>query len=227
MDRNDWGPFCKLLKAADELTAGKPRSGEAVGLMFRILEEFTIDEVSKAIKEHIRTCKFAVQPADIFRILQGSAEEKSTVAWRVFLRALDRFGYYTSVRFPDPAYHYAIEHLGGWIRLGESWHILSEKEIEFRGREWRRLYEIGLRVASWTGEDGRLCVPPYFPGYHEWHNKSGGYLEHVPPVVDISDGSLIFPAALSEGSKSGISYLTARAVTDGSVVNAERGDRDE
>lgn len=208
MDKErDWEAFCKLIEAADEISAGKQRSEAALSLMFAVLKQHAFADISRAVSEHIRSCKFQVQPADITRYIEGSVEEKSAIAWRYFLRSLDQYGPYTSVRFPDPAYHFVIEALGGWIQVGESWHLLSEKEIEFRGREWRKLYEVGLRKASWEAIPGKTQVPKYFPGIHEKNNIQGEYLEFIPPVIEATTGELLERDTLALGGKSNVVSL--------------------
>jgi hypothetical protein len=190
----DWKAFCMLIKAADEVTVGKARSGAALTLMFRAMEEFEFAQIEAAIEEHIRHNKFAPTPADITRLISGSPEDKSAVAWRFFLRALEQHGFYDSVRFPDPAYHYAIIQLGGWERIGAEYHELTDKELQFREKGWRQLYEIGLRVAAWDEIPGKYHVPEYLAGFYERDNVSKGLENFIPPVVELESGTAIDPA---------------------------------
>ena len=202
MTRDDWKGFCKLIQAADEVTAGKERSKEAMGLMFRILEDHPLEEISRAVQAHIKRNKFAVQLADIIREIEGDSGDKSFVAWRIFLKGYERHGFWESIRFPDPAYHYAIEMMGGWMRLCEELNQLqTSRDLEFRSKDWRRLYEIGLTKATWGDEPGKIKVPAYCTGYHEWNNRSGGFLEFIPPVLEIGTGQRIYQDALGQGSK--------------------------
>ena len=202
MDKGDWKEFCAVVQAADEVTAGKPRSERALRLMFVVLERYGIDEIRRAVSGHVRRNKFAVTPADIVQALSGSLEERSAVAWRTFVNALDRHGYYDSVRFPDPAYHYAVMQLGGWERVSRDFGELSEKELHFRAAEWRKLYEIGMRVAAWRETPGKTAVPERLTGFYERDNRERGYLADIPAPIQIQPG-LAQPRAVGEGQGRG------------------------
>jgi hypothetical protein len=193
----DWKVFCNLIHAADEVTVGKPRSEAALALMFEALKGHTLDEIKDAVSKHISVTKFAITPADITRLISGSPEEKSAVAWQTFLRAFDRYSFYDSVRFPDPAYHYAIQQLGGWERLCEDLQGLSDRELQFRAKDWRQLYEIGLRRASWGGEPGKIAVPQYLWGFFERDNREKHLEKFIPEVIDIETGEKVNRFALT------------------------------
>lgn len=186
--KQDWGRFCNLIRAADEITVGKPRSEAALSLMFEALGRHSFGAVKGAVSRHVETCKFAVTPADIARQIEGAPEERSLAAWRCFLRAVERHGYYDSVRFPGPAYHYAIGQLGGWERLCEELHGLTDREVQFRAKDWRQLYETGLRVASWDGGDGKVKVPGHLPGSFERDCLEKRLPGFVPAPVDAETG---------------------------------------
>jgi len=196
MTKQDWQAFCAVIRASDEAQGVKSRSEAALSLMFSLLGDCAIDDVRRAVLRHVQTSPYAIKPSDIRGFLEGTEADKSAAAWRTFLRALDRHGYYDSVVFPDPGYHYAVVQLGGWEKLGREWHALTERELDFRRAEWQRLYEIGLRVAGWDGEPGKVAVPRRLVGFYERNNSECGYLEHVPPVVMIGQGGAL--AALPE-----------------------------
>lgn len=71
---------------------------------------------------------------------------------------------------------------------------LTDKELQFREKSWRQLYEVGLKCATWDN------VPPYFAGNFERNNREGGYLDHIPQVVEIGTGKTIPQAALGIGT---------------------------
>jgi hypothetical protein len=184
----DWGKFCALVRAADETISARPRSEPAMALMFEALLAFDIADVARAVSHHVRKSPYPVKPSDVASFLEGSPEERSQAAWRTFLRAVGRYGYYDSVRFPDPAYHYAIQELGGWERLCEELHCLTDREAQFRAREFRQPYETGLRVASWDGAPGKVRVPQYLWGFFERDNREQRRLGFVPEAVDVLTG---------------------------------------
>lgn len=218
---HDWKGFCELIRASDEITAGKPRSAAALGMMFKVLENYSLEDISRAVSAHVRACKFAVMPADIVRQIDGSPEEKAAVAWREFLRALDRYGYYDSVQFPDPAFHYAIIQLGGWERIGLDWHSLTPRETEFRGKEFRQLYETGMRVASWTSEPGKTRVPRYLRGFYENDNSGKGYVQHIPAIINVMNGEKTRQQALQEPHSDGSNVIGLFQLFDGLRVEEE------
>lgn len=195
--RRDWNAFCDLMRTADEVAVNtKPRSEAALALMFGVLRRFGFDDVRDAVSRHVSESRFAVTPSDIVRLIDGSPDERSQAAWRLFLRAVERHGYYDSVRFPGPAYHYAIQQLGGWERLCGELSGLTDRELQFRAKDWRQLYETGERVASWDGEGGKARVPAYLRGFYERDCREKGLPAFVPAAFDAETGE---PLALPSG----------------------------
>ena len=208
MDKTkDWDAFCMLIKASDEVTAGKARSREALALMFTGLSAYTLDQVRDAVSEHIKASPFAVKPADIVRHLEGSAEERAALAWRTFIIALDRYAYYDSVRFPHPAYHYVVQQYGGWRAMSLEWHDFTTRDLEFRAAEWKRLFEVGMRKASWDDEADKVKVPAYLVGHYEHHNRSIGG-KTIPAVIEIATGERISQSVLEIGNVGNIVQLS-------------------
>jgi hypothetical protein len=187
MKKSDWPKFYALIRSADEVISVK-RSEAAISLMFEALTKYSVEDVELALRQHVKQSPYQVKPADIVAHIEGLPEERSLLAWRTFLRALDRYGYYESVRFPDPAYHYVILQLGGWTRLCDEFHGLSDRELQFRSKGWRQMYEIGLRKASWSDEPGMAAMPLYLPGFYELDNREKGFLYCVPAVIDAVTG---------------------------------------
>ena len=196
----DWTQFYQLAEMIARVCfvqrKDREQWEEQVEFLFEMLEEFEFEDVKNAMRQHVKTQKFFPTPADITRLIAGSAEERSILAWRCFLQSLDRYGYYDSVRFPDSAYHYVVQRLGGWERLSHEWRDLTEKELQFRRPQWRELYEIGLRVASWGGETGKVSVPKYLCGFYERDNREGGHLDFIPDVIEVETGNRIDRHAL-------------------------------
>ena len=211
MDKQrDWKAFCGLIKAADEMTTGKSRSAAALSLMFDVLARYGLEEVKDAVRACIEKNKFLVTPADIVRHIDGDPHEKSAAAWRLFLRAFERYCYFDSVRFPEPAFHYVIEQYGGWVKLCEEWRYLTSKELEFREKDWRTLFEVGSRVASWDERPGKIKVFPYQVGFFEINNRAGGYDAFIPDVYDVSTGTMIPRETLAAGQARSILRLPVR-----------------
>jgi hypothetical protein len=196
----DWAEFyamCEMIaRTCFVQRKNREEWEEQIRFLFELLSEYSLDCVKQAMYRHVKTQKFFPTPADITRLIEGSPEERSLAAWRLFLRAVGRYGYYDSVRFPDPAYHYAIGQLGGWERLCEELHSLTDREIQFRAKDWRQLYETGLRVASWDGGAGKVKVPGYLPGSFERDCRDSNRLGFVPKAINAETGETLDPAAL-------------------------------
>lgn len=202
----DWGAFCDLMSAAAKVTRTQAPQAEGLTLMFDLLSEYTLEQVQAGIAAHLRSPegKFFPTPSHIIQQIDGTAAERANYAWRVFLKALDKHGYYDSVRFPDPAYHYAITLLGGWVRVSSEFNDMTDREINFRRAEFLSLYQRGERVATFGREPGKEQVAPYLLGAFERDNTANGYTDHIPPVVEIATGRKVKQselAALSGGAK--------------------------
>lgn len=187
--------FVDMMSCAAEMTAGgKPMSEGAARLMFTLLrEDLTLDEIKAGILAHLKTSNGRFMPtiADIRSQAKGTEDERGQLAWRFFKKSFECYGFYDSVKFPNPAYHYAIEQLGGWTRIGKEWHDLTEKEIEFRAKDFIRLYLIGERVASWYAEHGKVKVSPYMAGFFELDNTDKNFTRSIPEVIDAETGKQI------------------------------------
>lgn len=206
MRQCDWRAFCALIKASDEALSAKPRNETALAMMFSVLADYAIDDVRRAVEHHMRSSPYPVKPADVSSFLDGSPDERSAVAWETMLRAVERFGYYDSVRFPEPAYHFVIEQMGGWLRLCEEWNMLTDREIRFRRTEFCRLYELGLRKSSWVNEPGKVQVRGYLLGFHDVHNAANGYALESP-VFEVSTGKELSRQALESPAQDNITAL--------------------
>ncbi|GHV53287.1 hypothetical protein FACS1894216_11010 [Synergistales bacterium] len=114
MRESDWRDFCSLIHLADDAAKNTKRDEKTVAFMFEVLMPYEFKGIRRAVIEYIREDKFAVAPSDIIRRIDGTPAEQSLAAWRLFLYTLERYGYYDSVRFPSPAYHFVIKCLGGW-----------------------------------------------------------------------------------------------------------------
>lgn len=213
--QTDWGAFCDLMSAAAKITRTQPPQGNGLALYFDLLAEYPLEQVQAATAAHLKgpEGKFFPTPAHLIQHIEGTSAERANYAWRVFLKALDKYGGYDSVRFPDAAYHYAITLLGGWIRVSAEFAEMTEREVNFRRAEFVSLYQRGERVASFDALPGKERVAPYLCGIFERDNKAGGYLEFVPPVVEIASGRKVKQAELValSGVKAATMMLEARS----------------
>ena len=175
MQNKDFKKFMALLALVAD-TYSQPRlSEDAVKLYFKVLSDYSLDEVSQAIMEHIKQSPYMPKPADVIRILDGTVEDRASEAWYHVLKAMQQYGHYESVQFDNPAIHYAIERMGGWQKLCQ----LTEEELPFRERDFIKHYVRGERMATWDK------VPLRFMGKHEQDNVFNGWDDMIPDTVFI------------------------------------------
>lgn len=195
MNKSDWKPFCELMNATAEEIGAKPKSASGLSLTFKLLSGYSLETVQRAVYQFLLSseAKYKQVPsaAQIQEIVIGDPEERAHYAWRLFLTAMDRRGYYDSVRFPEPAYHYAIQLLGGWQRVCEEYGQLTDKELEFRRGAFTALFTKGSRESSFDPIPGKVQVRPYLAGQFEASNMSNGYSQFLPPIYDIETGKEI------------------------------------
>ncbi|MEG1543935.1 MAG: hypothetical protein RR382_05345 [Tannerellaceae bacterium] len=192
-EQRDWTTFLGVIRNAVLLTQKGNMTEEALRLYFNVMREYRIEQVQEAVAMHLRSDdgRFFPTPAHLIRQIEGSETERAHLAWRVFLKALEKYGYYDSVRFPLPAYHYAIYLLGGWIKISAEYGELTDKEIEFRRGVFTTLYMRGERESSFGKIPGKIQVAPYLKGFYEVDNEQRGYMEVIPPVVEVETGRFI------------------------------------
>ncbi|GHV57788.1 hypothetical protein FACS1894216_22370 [Synergistales bacterium] len=196
MRESDWRDFCSLIHLADDAAKNTKRDEKTVAFMFEVLMPYEFKGIRRAVIEYIREDKFAVAPSDIIRRIDGTPAEQSLAAWRLFLYTLERYGYYDSVRFPSPAYHFVIKCLGGWEQVYEVYGSLPDQELQFRAKEWRTLFEIGTGVRKLSWDD----VPGYLAGYFERQNSSHGFGDYIPEPIDVMTGETLNREELTGGT---------------------------
>lgn len=204
MESADWTQFLSLVREADEAVGARSvRGDKAIALMFSSIAEYSLDEVREAVIKFLRKSdRKVITAADIVSAIDGDVKIRSAVAWRLFLSAVRRYGYFRSVRFPNPAYHYVISQIGGderrgWQHVCDNYRDLSEHELSFLEKDWRELYEVGLYVATWGDEIGKIKVLMYLPGYGENKRIAGSH-----EVIDVSSGKVLQRDALTAPSES-------------------------
>lgn len=151
-----------------------------------ILRDYSIEQVKKALAEHMRKSQYMPRPADIIALIDGSDDERCAEAWASVVKAISRYGRSDSVRFTDAATHYAIEQMGGWRCICET---LTNSNMPFKAKDFERYYKIGERVASWTGDDGKKRVPAYFKGEHECNNAR--FSEYHVKIWEVETGQML------------------------------------
>lgn len=202
-NKREMTEFAACLKVAADLYGRPPLSGAAVKAFALLLRDFSMAEVKRALEEHMGHSPYMPKPSDIRGILEGSEDDRAAAAWAQVIRAMGRWGYYDSVKFPDPAIHFAISQMGGWMHLCAT---LKDETIPFRKKDFAGYYAVGRRT--------REAIPAYLTGQHEAENRLHG---HALPrqVWDVRTGQRVpekeLPA-LTSGKTAEIVRLTARSM---------------
>lgn len=119
MQHGDRKAFGTLL--ADAMAFyGQELSVFAIEVWWQACAKFSFEQVSKAFTRHAmdpERGQFAPRPADIIRMLDGTATDRAMMAWGKLHDAMGRVGAYTDVVFDDPAIHAAVDDMGGWPKL--------------------------------------------------------------------------------------------------------------
>lgn len=162
-DRDD---FADLLQSALGFY-GQDVTPFALGVWWQSCQGVSLEQVRKALTRHAMDPDrghFAPKPADIVRVLQGTHQDRSLVAWGKVMDAMRSEGAYVSVDFGDPATHCAIEDIGGWPQL-------CRTELDSLGYVQKRFCD-AHRAYSSRGEAVRDV--PYLVGVHESINRAAG-----------------------------------------------------
>lgn len=164
MHTDDFEQFSEIVTAAAD-AVGRPALGKnAMMLLFGTLQAYSLEQIKAAYMAHFRSPegRYWPTPAHIVEQIEGKPEDIAAAAWAVVSRLLNNGGSYKSVRFPCPAYHYAIEQMGGWIELGDKYDDCNTREAMFLAKEFKQFYLLAGRAgANWD------TVLPYLPGIYE------------------------------------------------------------
>ena len=207
MTERDKSEFAACLKVAADLYGRPPLSTEALKMFFLLLQKFSLEQVKSALQEHMASSPYMPKPCDVIQRIEGRPEDRAAVAWALVLGAISRFGHDTSVRFPSPAFHYALGQMGGWAKLCMR---LTDAELPFRARDFSRFFAMGERCASWNGANGTVKVPAYLAGTCELSNRTNGYTLPAK-VYDAETGEVLEGQALPTGAGKVVPFMAALA----------------
>lgn len=164
MTQGDFQKFAILWRAAAE-AVGKKAPGEgALALSYEGLKRFSLDQIKAAVAAHLAgpEGRFMPTPSHIVEQIEGRPEDRAAVAWATVERELKIGKGYESVRFPLPAYHYAIEQMGGWISLSDKYDAGSARDLQYMAQKFAQFYGIAERLGADWGD-----VPEYLVGVFE------------------------------------------------------------
>lgn len=207
MFERDKAEFAACLKVAADLYGRPPLSTEALKMFFLLLQKYSLVQVKSALQEHMAASPYMPKPCDVIQRIEGRGEDRAAAAWALVMKAVSRFGHDTSVRFPSPAIHYALEQMGGWARLCMR---LTDAELPFRAKDFAQFFAMGERCASWDGANGTVKVPAHLAGTCELSNRTNGYA--LPArVYDAETGEVLEKQALPASVGKVVPIATALA----------------
>lgn len=193
MTSEDLGEFVALLAETAEVLGGKLPSKMALGVYYRMLKDFEMAEVRRAISNHVRTSRFFPRPCELVERIAGTVEDRARRAWQEVLETLDHHGTYASVRFSSPLIHWTLVRMGGWPRLG-GMSFLDEPFCEKDFVSWYGKAE--TMGVTWADVPGRM------PGRIELNNRMQGidparlglrdaYIGEVVEIGSVQSGGTI------------------------------------
>lgn len=216
MLKEDYQRFSALWKAVVGIY-GREIDDLAVGMVFRSLSRYTVEQVQKALDCHMMDSsggKFMPKPADIVKHIEGDPEGKALLAWSKFLGAIARPGVYETVVFDDLLIMAVVENMGGWIK----WELVGDKELPYLKNDFVKLYK-----------SFQITPPARYPnkliGKAEAQNEITGFRSFIKPPSLIGDETLALqvyqsgatekdrPKRLESGSVKAIEF--AGGVSDG------------
>ena len=161
MREQDRGAFRELMRRASELTVmpGGKDLGRTTEALFDALGPYPFGAVAEAVAAYCRSERFFPMLSDIVTHIEGKVGERAALAWAAVLRAVRRYGHYESVRFAEPATHWAVVQMGGWRKLSAG---LTDDNERFVARDFERLYALGERAAA-----AGAVIPDHLAGEHE------------------------------------------------------------
>lgn len=182
MEKKDAGRLAETLAVMGENYQIKITEAFAV-LWFDLLSEYEIDDVVTAVMRHMKNPdggQFMPKPADIIRLIDGSAGTRATEAWNRAMSAMCTHGTNATVAFDDPGIHYAITEMGGWVEFG----YWDNSETPFKQKRFEdlyRAYTAAPRGGTYAELEGRANA----------ENRSAGFEKHIEPIVFIGDGEKV------------------------------------
>jgi hypothetical protein len=217
MNRDDFRRFSAALTAASELY-GRPVSEGALSLWWDALNGYDVEQVEQALRATIRDPdggQFMPKPADLIRRIDGTAVDRSLIAWGKVLEAIRRVGAYSSVVFDDGAIHAAIDDMGGWPKLCRG----KVDELPFVQRRFCDTH----RTYSARPD---LPYPPRLVGEHEAGNALRGH-EIAPPAIvgDPERARLVQARGDGVGGRVPISFTAPRHDLRATAVKRIQGDK--
>jgi hypothetical protein len=143
-----------------------------ISIWLQALDRFSADQIVGALTAHVtdpERGQYMPKPADVIRVLAGTASDAALVAWGKVIGTVRRHGSYADVVFDDPKIMQAIEQMGGWVRLCE----MREDDEHWRQKDFAAIYRAC---------DGK-SHPRVLFGRFSLHNVPLGYEAEKPLLI--------------------------------------------
>lgn len=144
-------------------------------MYYEVFKDYDYEQFNKAVMKCIRTHKYNTlpKPADILEFLEGSAQDKSLIAWLKAKEAVRKGGYIATIVFDDPIISHCLNELGGW-----QWFCnVQIDELPFVEKRFRDLYN--------TLSKKENIRPVRLVGFIESKNRELNYSDSIPEPTKI------------------------------------------
>lgn len=165
MVENNRQPFAEMCayEARNFYPAGERLSKERVNAYFDTLQRFDLCIIQAALVALRERCKFFPSVMEIVEVIDASPLDRSKIAWETITRVIEE-GEMCSIYARDKAMAYAIEAMGGGLKLMDLVRSATVEMWASYGKEFREFYQIGAKGLQHPSVQ-------YFPGYAETYNR--------------------------------------------------------
>lgn len=217
MKPTDFGAFTAMLAAVGEMY-GKSISEFANSLYWNALQGYELNAVRQAFDRHVKnpdTGQWMPKPADLIRMMQGSTQDASMLAWSKVDQAVRVVGPYRTVTFDDAVIHRVITDMGGWIDLCGK----SDDEWPFVQREFE------MRYRGYASRGERPEHLPSLAGIADAENLKNGL--QPQPVTLIGNRQKATSNYRSGSAEAGLLQVSQLLPTTIQRIENNQGDRRE
>jgi hypothetical protein len=183
----------RYLDMASSIFTSLPLSDDAKKMWLAVLSRFDLEQIDSAFKKYMDTGERMVRPADIVKIIEGSAPDRSLAAWNKVTSAMREVGDHRSICFDDPLIHAVVVDMGGWTMLCRT----PDEKLHFVGTDFQKRYQQRFIDTGPT----MVAAPRCLTGYIASVNRSQGY--EVPEDVvlygDEEMAEMVFRAGKGAG----------------------------
>ena len=123
---------------------GKDKSDKTVELYFKLLAEYDLETVLKALERVLRSSKFFPRPSEIFEAIEGNESDIIDSAYQE-VKALIRNDYHHAIRLKNQITMQVVADMGGLVQFYNQ--IFSGKDDTGAFFEFKRIYKSYYRRA--------------------------------------------------------------------------------